>query len=69
MNWMYGSRRSLVLYVVVFALILGGLTGISRICAQGIAQEKDKKEEKKDDKKDDKKDEKKRPNAEVRPQD
>src|SRR5882724_10620525 len=55
MNGMYGNRRSLVFYVVVFTLILGGLTGISRVCAQDNAQEKDKKEEKKDDKKDEKK--------------
>src|SRR5438552_5021255 len=73
MSGMQPNRRLFVVYLLVLALSLAGLAGVSRARTQDIpqnepnnlvqepgnsAQEKEQKEEKKDEKKDDKKDEK-----------
>ena len=59
MSGMQPSRRSLLVYLVILALSLGGFARVATARARDLAQEKDQKEEKKDEKKDDKKDEKK----------
>jgi len=59
MSGMQPSRRSLLVYLVILALSLGGFARVATARARDLAQEKDQKEEKKVEKKDDKKDEKK----------